>query len=65
MNLVEFIDITNDDKILGKIDESDVKILASVVDKSEDTSKGDEDCSTHHNVAASYVQRETSGKFTC
>lgn len=61
MNLVEFIDITNDSKILGKIDESDVKILASVVDKSEDASI--EDYSTHRNVAASYAQRDMYGKY--
>ena len=60
MNLVEFIDITNDNKILGKIDESDVKILASVVDKSEDL--GTEDYASHRNVAASYAQCDNCGR---
>lgn len=67
MNVVEFIDVTNDDKIVGKIDESDVKIIASIVDKSNDTNNDylqDEEWPIkYRNIAASYTHVENCGKY--
>lgn len=67
MNVIEFIDVTNDDKIVGKIDESDVKIIASIVDNSNDTNNDylhDEEWPIQYrNIAASYTHLENCGKY--
>lgn len=56
MNVVEFIDVTNDDQIVGKIDDSDVKIITSLAHQPDDSS-ADEAAwtSKHRNVAASFA----------
>lgn len=55
--MIEFIDVSNDAEIVGKIDEHDVKIITNLTEPSNDGHRDafvDSYHSKHRNVAASF-----------
>ncbi|KAK7602011.1 hypothetical protein V9T40_009452 [Parthenolecanium corni] len=54
VNVIEFIDVSNDDQITNQIDEHDVKVITKLTEPSNDGHRVDSYHSRHRNVAASF-----------
>ncbi len=63
MNVVEFVDITNDEDILKKIGENEVEIIASVVDqRGNPISEVAQNAPKHRDVTLSFNDTVTEGE---